>query len=142
MLRRSACPHRDVFSRQPPPGDANDLLDQLVVAEAGRPRGLGKARVHRGIGDDSGQGVELENVRHAEAIDADVDATPVAATECLVGVEGGALDLGVQARSEEHTSELQSLRHLVCRLLLEKKKKEERTKNRQIVQTEPQIESD
>src|SRR5258705_2298857 len=26
-------------------------------------------------------------------------------------------------RSEEHTSKLQSLRHLVCRLLLEKKKK-------------------
>src|SRR5258705_3182434 len=26
------------------------------------------------------------------------------------------------ARSEEHTSELQSFRHLVCRLLLEKKK--------------------
>src|SRR5262245_7214487 len=29
---------------------------------------------------------------------------------------------GQVARSEEHTSELQSLRHLVCRLLLEKKK--------------------
>src|SRR5438045_4170810 len=29
----------------------------------------------------------------------------------------------VVLRSEEHTSELQSLRHLVCRLLLEKKKK-------------------
>src|ERR1039458_8476803 len=29
-------------------------------------------------------------------------------------------------RSEEHTSELQSLRHLVCRLLLEKKKKGDR----------------
>src|SRR5262245_65521293 len=28
----------------------------------------------------------------------------------------------VRGRSEEHTSELQSLRHLVCRLLLEKKK--------------------
>src|SRR5438045_6417919 len=28
-----------------------------------------------------------------------------------------------ERRSEEHTSELQSLRHLVCRLLLEKKKK-------------------
>src|SRR5882724_13062334 len=28
-----------------------------------------------------------------------------------------------RTRSEEHTSELQSLRHLVCRLLLEKKKK-------------------
>src|ERR1035441_10801184 len=31
-------------------------------------------------------------------------------------------DLDVMQRSEEHTSELQSLRHLVCRLLLEKKK--------------------
>src|SRR5438045_5822105 len=29
----------------------------------------------------------------------------------------------LKERSEEHTSELQSLRHLVCRLLLEKKKK-------------------
>src|SRR5258705_10204984 len=32
------------------------------------------------------------------------------------------------ARSEEHTSELQSLRHLVCRLLLEKKKKKKNRK--------------
>src|SRR5262245_63087797 len=31
-------------------------------------------------------------------------------------------------RSEEHTSELQSLRHLVCRLLLEKKKKKKKRK--------------
>src|SRR5438445_6760309 len=31
------------------------------------------------------------------------------------------------ARSEEHTSELQSRQYLVCRLLLEKKKKNERT---------------
>src|SRR3712207_8614017 len=32
-------------------------------------------------------------------------------------------DKGGQARSEEHTSELQSRQYLVCRLLLEKKKK-------------------
>src|SRR5438046_8156984 len=32
------------------------------------------------------------------------------------------------SRSEEHTSELQSLTNLVCRLLLEKKKNLERTK--------------
>src|SRR5947199_3960112 len=32
-------------------------------------------------------------------------------------------ELTIARRSEEHTSELQSLRHLVCRLLLEKKKK-------------------
>src|SRR5262245_9151404 len=31
------------------------------------------------------------------------------------------LMVAVHPRSEEHTSELQSLRHLVCRLLLEKK---------------------
>src|SRR5262245_64729476 len=35
---------------------------------------------------------------------------------------GRDLDPGDRLRSEEHTSELQSLRHLVCRLLLEKKK--------------------
>src|SRR5436853_5408904 len=47
-------------------------------------------------------------------------------------VEHEAIELGfrqgigafeLDRRSEEHTSELQSLRHLVCRLLLEKKKK-------------------
>src|SRR5205814_9805076 len=39
-------------------------------------------------------------------------------------VMGGDLSATTQLgkRSEEHTSELQSLRHLVCRLLLEKKK--------------------
>src|SRR5690348_17710765 len=34
-----------------------------------------------------------------------------------------------QARSEEHTSELQSPVHLVCRLLLEKKKKKKKQQN-------------
>src|SRR2546422_4514929 len=33
-------------------------------------------------------------------------------------------------RSEEHTSELQSRLHLVCRLLLEKKKKKNTNKNK------------
>src|SRR5690625_6739340 len=38
-------------------------------------------------------------------------------------INGGARPAaGAQARSEEHTSELQSRGHLVCRLLLEKKK--------------------
>src|SRR5438045_4671415 len=38
----------------------------------------------------------------------------------LFGLLGGRCS--ILTRSEEHTSELQSLRHLVCRLLLEKKK--------------------
>src|SRR5438552_13703006 len=43
--------------------------------------------------------------------------------------DGGdiALDGGTRGRSEEHTSELQSPDHLVCRLLLEKKKKNNKT---------------
>src|SRR5258708_33107787 len=38
------------------------------------------------------------------------------------GLPGGG-QLEIRLRSEEHTSELQSPDHLVCRLLLEKKKK-------------------
>src|SRR5207245_4911310 len=39
-------------------------------------------------------------------------------------ISGGTLGLNFTAvRSEEHTSELQSRQHLVCRLLLEKKKR-------------------
>src|SRR5262245_65224829 len=41
---------------------------------------------------------------------------------------------GHSERSEEHTSELQSLRHLVCRLLLEKKN--EKKKNRNVMTQE------
>src|SRR5438874_4977580 len=37
--------------------------------------------------------------------------------------------LRINHRSEEHTSELQSRRDLVCRLLLEKKKKKRKIKN-------------
>src|SRR2546425_8754680 len=47
-------------------------------------------------------------------------------------VDGGAPVAVVSepgGRSEEHTSELQSLAYLVCRLLLEKKKKQKPTKN-------------
>src|SRR5258708_21289522 len=38
-------------------------------------------------------------------------------------MDEGMLAAGTGLRSEEHTSELQSPDHLVCRLLLEKKKK-------------------
>src|SRR2546430_8029736 len=41
-------------------------------------------------------------------------------------VDNPFLDRGPEVRSEEHTSELQSQSNLVCRLLLEKKKKTQR----------------
>src|SRR5258708_39944949 len=64
------------------------------------------------------------------------DALPISASEHAHPREVPARDLlrprplghqriGEVGRSEEHTSELQSPDHLVCRLLLEKKKKKE-----------------
>src|SRR5437899_5302784 len=44
--------------------------------------------------------------------------------------------IGRGTRSEEHTSELQSLRHLVCRLLLEKKKKKQEKQNKMTKDTQ------
>src|SRR2546429_3571413 len=43
----------------------------------------------------------------------------------ILGAHAG--DVHADDRSEEHTSELQSRLHLVCRLLLEKKKKSRRS---------------
>src|SRR5687767_15722615 len=50
---------------------------------------------------------------HAHRVRAEVDA---------IGVGVGTILVDDPERSEEHTSELQSLAYLVCRLLLEKKK--------------------
>src|SRR5690348_17825999 len=63
------------------------------------------------------------------------DALPICAggvspETCLRGASSGAVDMRFlscrheRKRSEEHTSELQSPVHLVCRLLLEKKKEQ------------------
>src|SRR4051794_41715404 len=49
-------------------------------------------------------------------------STLLAYTDGLVERRGVSIDEGIDRRSEEHTSELQSPVHLVCRLLLEKKK--------------------
>src|SRR2546425_7038100 len=60
---------------------------------------------------------------HVVAVDLDV------ARHGQLGAEGG------RGRSEEHTSELQSLAYLVCRLLLEKKKKK-KNKNHIVLEHE------
>src|SRR5207247_3848536 len=78
------------------------LLPEIVEIGSGRPADRDdfvKARLSQGLDDDRLVGVEFVSV---------------------------ALDHGwiePQLRSEEHTSELQSRVDLVCRLLLEKKKK-------------------
>src|SRR5438046_7587252 len=59
--------------------------------------------------------VIADSIRHIEKT-LEENRRPVA-----VGIPGYILPMDI-GRSEEHTSELQSLTNLVCRLLLEKKK--------------------
>src|SRR3712207_7721460 len=59
--------------------------------------------------------VDIDGAVHEDTVKLDADAL------ALSGPLGGRE--GLPVRSEEHTSELQSRQYLVCRLLLEKKKK-------------------
>src|SRR5689334_24121658 len=80
--------------------------------------------------------------READVDERDVRSVPLDESEpfhavrgpvALEAVHSEELAEHVAARSEEHTSELQSQFHLVCRLLLEKKK----NKKKQIYQPNP-----
>src|SRR5258705_7846888 len=100
------------------PLEASDRLDQRVDRlrlEEHRGGRLGRVEPHHRLespaarqGDRRAPGGGGLERRDAEVLDRRKDESPAAR---------------VEPRSEEHTSELQSLRHLVCRLLLEKKKK-------------------
>src|SRR2546429_4632964 len=59
----------------------------------------------------------------------------VAAAEYVIEAVIEREDAKVRVRSEEHTSELQSRLHLVCRLLLEKKKHTEISNHQYITTT-------
>src|SRR3989449_8195949 len=88
---------------------------KIVVARHGSP-------VLLGIGEDeffvaSDASAVLAHTRSVVYLD-DGDIAVLTADRYHV------MDAQAHVRSEEHTSELQSRLHLVCRLLLEKKKKE------------------
>src|SRR2546425_4128625 len=64
----------------------------------------------------------------AKALVVDADHPDVVAlTDMVTPADGLKLFISAKLRSEEHTSELQSLAYLVCRLLLEKKNKRDST---------------
>src|SRR2546422_6471178 len=77
--------------------------------------------------------VEHEPEQRAASVPIEhLDTSAVALGHELDHVQAQAESLAHAAllgRSEEHTSELQSRLHLVCRLLLEKKKKKTKTTN-------------
>src|SRR5690606_40225090 len=65
--------------------------------------------------------------REPNAVVDHLEAAVARAQRDLLGAVGVAVEAGLadqHLRSEEHTSELQSRENLVCRLLLEKKKKQ------------------
>src|SRR2546426_4461415 len=83
------------------------------------------------INSDSGRRIGDRMTFRESARDTDPGATAVAPGGLITADEPetpGALGEEAEERSEEHTSELQSPCNLVCRLLLEKKKKTNRCK--------------
>src|ERR1035441_9015061 len=86
----------------------------LLVGERTNANGSKKFRQAMLEGDwDTCVGIGRDQIKEgAHVLDVCVDYT---------GADGVSDMNEMMSRSEEHTSELQSLRHLVCRLLLEKK---------------------
>src|SRR5690554_7481379 len=94
---------------------------------------MGFEQIAQKIGERCNTGEDAAQQRHQEgAVDHSPGLADAAAGEPQQLVRSaGTKRLEqplVDPRSEEHTSELQSRPHLVCRLLLEKKKKRNRTK--------------
>src|SRR5690625_6387483 len=77
------------------------------------------------FGGNLGEGMGVMGSRYSKAGLARATAVHGVAGGTLSKLQGGRFGHGLaSARSEEHTSELQSRGHLVCRLLLEKKKQQ------------------
>src|SRR5258705_12328062 len=114
---------------------------QAKTIKIGMPTILSGRVAQLGTSSRNGAMIEVDKVnaaggvagRQIEMVIRDSKGQPQEAARVareLVNTDGCELLLDAEAsssrrssRSEEHTSELQSLRHLVCRLLLEKKKK-------------------
>src|SRR2546425_4570519 len=95
--------------RRPP---RSTLFPYTTLFRSAKRRGFGAAKAECTLsGPYAHMGLHESNDKMTEV---------VAAVREAVGLD---FVLMVDVRSEEHTSELQSLAYLVCRLLLEKKKK-------------------
>src|SRR3989449_11644325 len=105
---------------RPEPADHRDHVDQQRVPGPETERlvgGLGEAEIVRAREELAGAPPAARRARLLRAEDAELGAElrPDQVLPAFAPAE--------RERSEEHTSELQSRLHLVCRLLLEKKKK-------------------
>src|SRR5690606_40211143 len=99
-------------------GDGLEVGDAVAVV-------LGEEDGGAVVGEGGGEalgGVDVGAVDEGDQV-----GVPVAGGDALVSVVEKDVRGNGGRRSEEHTSELQSREKLVCRLLLEKKKKETRS---------------
>src|SRR5690625_5774196 len=98
-----------------------------VVRVTGRVQGVGFRMAAAREAGRLGVSGTIRNLLDG-AVEADIEGPVEPVEEMLVWLRTGPSSSRVErvdvqeARSEEHTSELQSRGHLVCRLLLEKKK--------------------
>src|SRR5690606_40464291 len=106
------------------------FIQRLAVGGVFRRR-QGRHVEHVGLGAP----LRVQRQRHLVLLHQQVDgaglviqvADPADPPDALASTGGGQALLDARVRSEEHTSELQSRENLVCRLLLEKKKKKQNT---------------
>src|SRR5690606_41544675 len=106
LLTGSLCWYRSAALRDPPSFPTRRSSDLGVLAEPGR-----------------GALVDERRARHQHRRANRRQAVAVAVVEVEAHPARDGLRIG-EARSEEHTSELQSRENLVCRLLLEKKNRQ------------------
>src|SRR5687767_12660173 len=101
------------------PGTIINMIAGLLSIEVGA-KGPNLAMVTACTTSTHCIGEAAKSIRYGEADVMIAGGSEAVVTELAVGGFAAARAL---SRSEEHTSELQSLAYLVCRLLLEKKKK-------------------
>src|SRR5205823_8399710 len=115
-------PRRAGHAHRPPRAAGPGLAMRVLGISGSLRRDSHNARLLRAAAAELPPGWELElweGLRDVPAYDEDLDVDPAPeAVRALREAIAGA-DALLIARSEEHTSELQSLAYLVCRLLLE-----------------------
>src|SRR5690625_455683 len=99
------------------PGIAENLLETTAKFLLSSPSPCD--RLEYGIGRSHTGSSHVEQFKHTSLHPS--DGARHSQRRAGVGLEGDRDENSPRGRSEEHTSELQSRGHLVCRLLLEKK---------------------
>src|SRR2546429_3646137 len=103
------------FLKDPAPPELSPLPPHAALPIGGTPADEGPRAAQRMVVQQRGQVVRQGVVDGGLHLAREVQRAPA------VQVGQAALHIVLEHRSEEHTSELQSRLHLVCRLLLEKK---------------------